>query len=117
MTQRIYNTSKWRRIRLEVLARDHHLCQIALDGVCIGQAEVVDHVIPIVAGGDPFDLENLRAACRACNSTLGGIVGQRRREMLVEGEPCPTCGHIVGTTPIPRRLGRPAIGSSGDHYV
>lgn len=116
MTQRIYNTSKWRRIRLEVLARDHHLCQIALDGVCIGQAEVVDHVVPIVAGGDPFDLENLRAACRPCNSTLGGIVGQRRREMLVEGEPCPTCGHIVGTTPTPRRSGRPAIGSSRDHY-
>ena len=108
MTQRVYNTSKWRRIRVEVLERDGYVCRIGIEGVCTGHAEVVDHVIPIVAGGDPFDVDNLRAACRPCNSTLGGIVGQRRREALTKGEPCPLCGHVVGGDTRPKAKARVA---------
>lgn len=56
----------WQRVRLQVLARDAHRCQIQLSG-CTGRAEHVDHVIPLAEGGARLDPDNLRAACRWCN--------------------------------------------------
>lgn len=106
MTQRVYNTSRWRRVLIEVLEREGYVCRVGIEGVCTGHAEVVDHVIPIVAGGDPFDVDDLRAGCPPRNSTLDGIVGQGWLEALTEGEPCPLCGHVVGGKARPRAQAR-----------
>lgn len=114
MSQRHYNTARWRRVRLDVLERDQHECQVGLHGVCTGTADVVDHVVPIADGGAVYDMENLRAACRACNSTLGGITGLRRRELLVVGEPCPTCGHVFGTVTSSSTAGKPVVAHSSE---
>lgn len=61
-----YNTSQWRRVRPIILERDGYRCQIR-DDKCLVEATEVDHKIPVEQGGAPFDLENLRAACRPCN--------------------------------------------------
>ncbi len=31
----------------------------------------VDHVVPLAAGGAPFDIGNCAVLCRSCNSTKG----------------------------------------------
>jgi hypothetical protein len=51
----------WRKLREVILRRDHRTCQYC----GMGAAEV-DHVIPLVRGGDN-DPGNLAAACRSCN--------------------------------------------------
>ena len=56
----------YKRVRLQVLARDGYTCFY-----CGQDATTVDHVIPIVKGGDPISQDNLVAACRRCNSSKG----------------------------------------------
>ena len=117
----IYNTAKWRRIREVVLLRDSYTCQIHLPKVCGRRATMVDHIVPIAEGGEPFDELNLRAACGPCNSRLGGRLGNLRKALATNGHgvtSCPTCGGrmVLDMTPVnesptpERRLGRAAIG-------
>ena len=56
----------WKRVRLAVLARDGYVC-----AYCGQDANTVDHVVSIKAGGDPLNLENCVSACRRCNSAKG----------------------------------------------
>ena len=56
----------YKRVRLQVLARDGYVCFY-----CGQDATTVDHVIPIVKGGDPISHDNMVAACRRCNSSKG----------------------------------------------
>jgi 5-methylcytosine-specific restriction endonuclease McrA len=56
----------YKRVRLQVLARDGYVCHY-----CGQDATTVDHVIPIVKGGDPISMDNMVAACRRCNSSKG----------------------------------------------
>lgn len=60
-------TGPWRRVRRQILERDGHLCQIQAPG-CTLRATQVDHIVPVARGGDWWALENLRAACMACNN-------------------------------------------------
>lgn len=78
---------RWQKLRLEVLRRDHHQCQIRLAG-CTDYATQVDHIIAV--DGEPpdsplwFDKANLQAACAPCN----------RRKWSASGEPPPPGGLI-----------------------
>lgn len=36
-----------------------------------------DHVVPLAAGGAPFDIANCAVLCRSCNSTKGSSEGDR----------------------------------------
>jgi 5-methylcytosine-specific restriction endonuclease McrA len=67
----------YKRVRLQVLARDQWTCHY-----CQQDATTVDHIIPIVKGGDPIASDNMVAACRSCNSSKGsrseGLFLQRR---------------------------------------
>ena len=73
----------WKTVRRRVLERDNHTCQIGLPG-CLGQANSVDHIVPVALGGDWYNLDNLRAACAPCNGELAKItqkhVAQQRRD-------------------------------------
>lgn len=62
------SSSKWRRIRTAVLIRDHHQCQLRLDG-CTGRATQVHHTAPRETHGD--DPRRLLAACAPCNTRIG----------------------------------------------
>lgn len=54
--------AEWRRLRLQILKRDHRLCQICRER----QATEVDHIVPKSKGGSD-DPSNLQAACDPCN--------------------------------------------------
>jgi 5-methylcytosine-specific restriction endonuclease McrA len=58
----------WARISRLVIERDGHECQLRLPGCTL--VATADHVLPRSRGGTS-DPENLRAACRSCNSRRG----------------------------------------------
>lgn len=62
MSQHSSRTAEWKQIRLAVLARDNHVCQICK----AAQANEVDHIVPRSKGGSD-DPSNLQAACDPCN--------------------------------------------------
>jgi len=58
---------QWKKLRRSILNRDQHTCFY-----CGGEANQVDHVIPVK--DEPalfFDETNLVAACRRCNLAKG----------------------------------------------
>jgi hypothetical protein len=57
-------SSEWRRLKAEILTRDHHQCQLQLPG-CEGYGSEIDRIGSLgdSAGGS---LEELRAACKSC---------------------------------------------------
>jgi len=59
-------TRAYKARRLEVLARDQWSCFY-----CMQPATTVDHVIPIIQGGDPIAFDNLVSCCARCNSSKG----------------------------------------------
>lgn len=63
----IYGSQAWQAVRRRCLERDGFRCQIRLEG-CSGRASAADHVVELEDGGAPFDLGNLQAACRSCNT-------------------------------------------------
>lgn len=56
----------WPKVRKAVLERDGYVCQIK-GPRCTQVATQGDHIIPILQGGAPYDMDNLRAACKNCN--------------------------------------------------
>ena len=67
MTNNIYSTPAWRKASRYALNRDGRLCQIGLPG-CLGTATTADHIMELQDGGAPYDVGNLQAACRPCNT-------------------------------------------------
>jgi 5-methylcytosine-specific restriction enzyme A len=75
----LYSTRAWQRLSARVLRawRGEH------GNWCPGHRRsahpaadlTVDHVVPLAAGGAPFDLGNTAVLCRSCNSTKGGSTG------------------------------------------
>ena len=63
----LYQTPAWKSLSKRCLERDGFRCQIRLPG-CRGRAVSADHVVELEDGGPPFDLGNLQAACRSCNT-------------------------------------------------
>ena len=57
---------KYKAQRLIVLSRDGYVCTY-----CGQDATTVDHIVPIVNGGDPISLDNMVASCKRCNSSKG----------------------------------------------
>ncbi|HIJ91665.1 MAG TPA: HNH endonuclease [Deltaproteobacteria bacterium] len=54
-----------RKVMLQVVRRDGHICQKCRTNVPDDEIEF-DHIIPVSKGG-PSSVENLRVLCRACN--------------------------------------------------
>ena len=70
--------SKWAKVRLKVLDRDHWAC------VTCGKAGrlEVDHRVSIEHGGAMYDLENLQTFCRGCHIRKhGGTVRKKTSEV------------------------------------
>lgn len=80
-----YRGRAWQTVRAAVLARDGWRCQICavdLDPNARPRtryAAVVDHVVPVSAGGAWHDPANLRAACHPCNTTRANQSRRRHR--------------------------------------
>lgn len=54
-------TGDWKQLRQRILERDAHTC-----AYCGGEADTVDHIIPVNLGGQA-EPGNLVAACNRCN--------------------------------------------------
>lgn len=67
MSQDWSTTPRWRRLRLEILERDGYRCQVR-GARCRGEADEVDHIIPVADGGPIWEPSNLRASCSWCNT-------------------------------------------------
>jgi 5-methylcytosine-specific restriction endonuclease McrA len=59
----------WAAMSRAVIERDGGVCQLQLPG-CTHVATTADHIVPRSKGGTAA-MENLRAACRPCNSRRG----------------------------------------------
>lgn len=71
MSTRRGSTTRWRRIRAEVLERDGETCQLRIKGICVERSEPmhVHHTKGHAATGD--NPRYLVAACSSCNEHLG----------------------------------------------
>jgi len=65
--KRAIGSGKWKKLRLEILARDGYTCS-----ACYGTATTVDHIWPRSKGGDMWNPDNLISMCKPCNSAKGG---------------------------------------------
>jgi len=63
-----YHTRAWRTLRDRVL-HDEPLCRSCHQAGRIGAATVVDHILPINAGGAKLDRANLQPMSAVCHNT------------------------------------------------
>ena len=57
------NPRRWRAVRQLVLERDGYRCRACHKA---GRMEI-DHIVPVVRGGDWWSVEGLQALCRGCH--------------------------------------------------
>jgi 5-methylcytosine-specific restriction enzyme A len=71
----LYSTRAWQRLSARVLRawRGQHgnWCPGYQRNAHGASDLTVDHVMPLAAGGAPFDIANCAVLCRSCNSTKG----------------------------------------------
>ena len=71
----LYSTRAWQHLSARVLRawRGEHgdWCPGYQRVAHHGSDLTVDHVVPLAAGGSPFDIGNTAVLCRSCNSTKG----------------------------------------------
>jgi 5-methylcytosine-specific restriction protein A len=63
---KFYQTTQWRKLR------GIHIRQQPLCVVCNNVGHVVDHIVPIRLGGEPFDMANLQTMCHRCHNIKSG---------------------------------------------
>lgn len=76
-----YASTRWRRLRLQIFARDGWSCvKCRADGVH-SPAEECDHVVPSTKTGPVFfyDPDNLQSLCRKCHKAKSD---KERRKLL-----------------------------------
>ena len=78
-----YGTPAWKKTRQLILERDRHRCQIK-GARCLGYATETDHIDAVIDGGDFWNPNNLRAACRPCNAGRGADHTNRHRTLEAE---------------------------------
>jgi 5-methylcytosine-specific restriction endonuclease McrA len=76
-------TAAHKQRRARVLKRDRHQCQLRYEGICIGIASDLDHVVPLGEGGADSD-DNCVSAGRACHLRKLSREGRRARGHNVE---------------------------------
>jgi len=71
----LYNTRAWQRLSARVLrawrGERGNWCPGYRRPAHPAADLTVDHVVPLAAGGAPFDFGNTAVLCRSCNSTKG----------------------------------------------
>ena len=96
----LYSTRAWQRLSALVLRtwRGEH------GDWCPGYQRpahpaadlTVDHVVPLAAGGAPFDVGNTAVLCRSCNSTKGASIPHLSGRLKASSISAHAEGHLVG---------------------
>ncbi|MBR4472528.1 MAG: HNH endonuclease [Oscillospiraceae bacterium] len=66
--QGFYNRSTWKRLRRQVLIRDHFVCQLRTSRQCTGIATEVHHIQDLEEHPElALDMDNLTSCCWWCH--------------------------------------------------
>ena len=76
ITKNFYKTPEWLLIRKQKL-NQQPLCEECLKTGKLTKATMVDHIVPIKAGGGRLDISNLQSLCWACHSRKSVEEGSR----------------------------------------
>lgn len=87
----VYNTPAWRAARASALARDGHRCSAGrlLGGAC-SELLHVHHLIPVRAGGAPYNPDNLLTLCDRHHPVVEAV---RKAVLRYRREQGPRCRH------------------------
>lgn len=92
MTNWYHNSAAWKHLRAAKLSVQP-LCEVCLRREVVEVARVVDHIVPIAAGGDKLPpLSGLMSMCQACHNQKTGAErsgrkGSRYKGCDVNGDP------------------------------
>lgn len=66
---KFYRTTAWKSVRKVALLRDDGLCQLCLVDGIITEAQMVDHIIPVLVDWEKrLELNNLQSLCYSCHA-------------------------------------------------
>lgn len=76
--QKIRNSRQWRdRTRPNKLSRNAY-CEKCDEKGILTEATEVDHIIPLEAGGEPYEDSNLQSLCKRCHGVKTGEENKER---------------------------------------
>lgn len=76
--QKFYHRKRWRKLSA-LYRKSNPVCvQCAKQGRTV-PADVVDHITPILDGGDPYDEDNLQSLCNSCHNSKTAKENARRK--------------------------------------
>jgi len=64
---RVYDTARWKKIRVRVLLRDNYTCTAC--GVIVGNKPMNAHIHHIDGNPKNMNMENLATLCHSCHSS------------------------------------------------
>lgn len=74
-----YKSKEWRKCRIAVLIRDHHLCQPCLRKGRVTTANTVHHIKPLESHPElALDEDNLESICPTCHNQEHPEKGSRK---------------------------------------
>ena len=71
---RLYHTPRWKRMRAEGL-KIEPLCRKCKKKGKVKAATLRDHIIPVMKGGDFWDINNHQSLCDSCHASKSGKEG------------------------------------------
>lgn len=74
----IYKTTQWVKLRNYYVSLQP-LCEHCLGFDIIKSGKIVDHIIELEDGGEPFNIENLQHLCHSCHNIKTGREATKRR--------------------------------------
>ena len=79
--RKIYESTRWRKLRLQMLLRDGYLCQECRRQGLYTVANVVDHIIELRDDmSKAYDINNLESLCHACHNAKTKTEKEKRNE-------------------------------------
>ena len=67
-SDKFYHSSKWRKLRIQVLIKNPMCVHCQRNGD-VTLATVADHIKPVSQGGEIWSINNLQGLCESCHNT------------------------------------------------
>ena len=82
---KFYSSSAWKKFRVNYLKR-HPLCIECKKVDITMKATIIDHIIPINSGGDPWDENHMQPLCYVHHNKKTARDGNKKRWKRIKGE-------------------------------
>jgi len=77
----IYHSTRWRKLRRQVLLRDDYMCLACLKEGRYRTAEVADHIVELRDDiSKAYDMDNLQSLCHECHNRKTRQEAERRKQ-------------------------------------